>query len=160
MSTSNLTTKRVITTEAPWVRWTLTGIALLFLLLFLVLPLAAVFTEALRKGLDAYLEALKEPDAWSAIRLTLLTAAIAVPLNLVFGIAAAWCIAKYEFRGKAFLTTLVDLPFSVSPVVSGLIYVLVFGAQGWLGPWLSGHNIKIIFAVPGIVLATVFVTFP
>jgi sulfate transport system permease protein len=160
MSTSNLTTKRVITTEAPWVRWTLTGIALLFLLLFLVLPLAAVFTEALRKGLDAYLEALKEPDAWSAIRLTLLTAAIAVPLNLVFGVAAAWCIAKYEFRGKAFLTTLVDLPFSVSPVVSGLIYVLVFGAQGWLGPWLSEHNVKIIFAVPGIVLATVFVTFP
>jgi sulfate transport system permease protein len=156
----NLTTKRLVTTEAPWVRWTLTGIALAFLLLFLVLPLAAVFTEALRKGLDAYLEALKEPDAWSAIRLTLITAAIAVPLNLVFGVAAAWCIAKYEFRGKAFLTTLVDLPFSVSPVVSGLIYVLVFGAQGWLGPWLAEHNIKIIFAVPGIVLATVFVTFP
>ncbi|WP_427912307.1 sulfate ABC transporter permease subunit CysW [Ramlibacter sp. MMS24-I3-19] len=157
---SNLATKRVTTTEARWVRWTLTGIALAFLLLFLVLPLAAVFTEALRKGLGAYLEALKEPDAWSAIRLTLLTAAIAVPLNLVFGVAAAWCIAKYEFRGKAFLTTLVDLPFSVSPVVSGLIYVLVFGAQGWLGPWLAEHNIKIIFAVPGIVLATVFVTFP
>jgi sulfate/thiosulfate transport system permease protein len=156
----NLATRRVATTEAPWVRWTLTGIALAFLLLFLVLPLASVFTEALRKGLGAYLEALNEPDAWSAIRLTLLTAAIAVPLNLVFGIAAAWCIAKYEFRGKAFLTTLVDLPFSVSPVVSGLIYVLVFGAQGWLGPWLAAHNLKIIFAVPGIVLATVFVTFP
>ena len=148
------------TTEPTWVRWLLLTIALGFMFLFLVLPLAAVFTEALRKGVDAYLEALKEPDAWSAIRLTLLTAAIAVPLNLVFGISAAWAIAKYEFRGKAFLTTLVDLPFSVSPVVAGLIYVLVFGAQGWFGPWLSEHDIKIIFAVPGIVLATVFVTFP
>jgi len=125
-----------------------------------VLPLAAVFTEALRKGFGAYLAALKEPDAWSAIELTLLTAAIAVPLNLVFGVAAAWCIAKYEFRGKALLTTLVDLPFSVSPVVAGLTYVLLFGAQGWFGPWLAAHDIKIIFAVPGIVLATVFVTFP
>ena len=148
------------TTESAWVRWTLTAIALLFMLLFLVLPLAAVATEALRKGFGAYLEALQEPDAWSAIRLTLLTAAIAVPLNLVFGICAAWAIAKFEFRGKAFLTTLVDLPFAVSPVVAGLIYVLVFGAQGWFGPWLSEHNIKIIFAVPGIVLATIFVTFP
>ena len=148
------------TTEAPWVRRTLIGIALAFLLLFLVLPLAAVFTEALRKGFGAYLEGLREPDAWSAIKLTLLTAAIAVPLNLVFGVAAAWCIAKYEFRGKAFLTTLVDLPFSVSPVVAGLIYVLVFGAHGWFGPWLAAHDIKIIFAIPGIVLATVFVTFP
>jgi sulfate transport system permease protein len=128
--------------------------------LFLVLPLAAVFTEALRKGADAYWEALKEPDAWSSIQLTLITAGIAVPLNLVFGIAAAWAIAKYEFRGKAFLTTLVDLPFSVSPVVAGLIYVLMFGAQGWFGPWLMAHDVKIIFAVPGIVLATVFVTFP
>jgi sulfate transport system permease protein len=157
---TDLTRKRVTTTEAPWVRWTLTGIALVFLLLFLLLPLAAVFTEAFRKGVGAYLEALKEPDAWSAIRLTLITAAIAVPLNLVFGVCAAWAIAKYDFRGKAFLTTLVDLPFSVSPVVAGLIYVLVFGAQGWFGPWLSAHDIKIIFAVPGIVLATVFVTFP
>jgi len=157
---TDLTRKRVTTTETPWVRRTLIAIALLFLLLFLLLPLAAVFTEALRKGLGAYLEALKEPDAWSAIRLTLLTAAISVPLNLVFGVAAAWAIAKYEFRGKAFLTTLVDLPFSVSPVVAGLIYVLVFGAQGWFGPWLADHNVKIIFAVPGIVLATVFVTFP
>lgn len=148
------------TTEAPWVRWTLITIALVFLLLFLVLPLAAVFTEALRKGVGAYLDALREPDAWSAIRLTLITAAIAVPLNLVFGVAAAWAIAKYEFRGKAFLTTLVDLPFSVSPVVAGLVYVLMFGANGWLGPWLAEHDIKIIFAVPGIVLATVFVTFP
>jgi len=154
------TKKRVVATESPWVRAVLIGLALVFLLLFLVLPLAAVFTEALSKGFGAYVDALKEPDAWAAIRLTLITAAIAVPLNLVFGVAAAWCIAKYEFRGKAFLTTLVDLPFSVSPVVSGLIYVLVFGAQGWFGPWLAEHNIKIIFAVPGIVLATVFVTFP
>ena len=157
---TSLTTKRVITTEAPWVRFTLIGIALAFVFLFLVLPLAAVFTEALRKGLGAYLEGLREPDAWSAIKLTLVTAAIAVPLNLVFGVAAAWCIAKYEFRGKAFLTTLVDLPFSVSPVVAGLIYVLMFGAQGWFGPWLAAHDIKIIFAIPGIVLATIFVTFP
>ena len=141
-------------------RYTLIGITLIFLFLFLVLPLAAVFAEALRKGFDAYWEALKEPDAWSAIRLTLMTALIAVPLNLVFGVAAAWCIAKYEFRGKSVLTTLVDLPFSVSPVVAGLVYVLMFGAQGWFGPWLQAHDIKIIFAVPGIVLATVFVTFP
>jgi sulfate transport system permease protein len=148
------------TTEPTWVRYTLIGVALSFALLFLVMPLAAVFTEALRKGWHAYWEALKEPDAWSAIRLTFITALIAVPLNLVFGMAAAWAIAKYEFRGKAFLTTLVDLPFSVSPVVSGLIYVLMFGAQGWFGPWLQAHDIKIIFAVPGIVLATIFVTFP
>jgi sulfate transport system permease protein len=146
--------------EAPWVRRTLIGVALVFMFLFLVLPLAAVFTEALRKGLDAYLDALKDPDAWSAIRLTFITAAIAVPLNLVFGVAAAWAVAKYEFRGKSFLTTLIDLPFSVSPVVAGLIYVLVFGAQGWLGPWLAEHDIKIVFAVPGIILATIFVTFP
>jgi sulfate transport system permease protein len=148
------------TTEPAWVRYTLIAVALLFMLLFLVLPLAAVFAEALRKGAAAYLEALKEPDAWAAIRLTLFTAALAVPLNLLFGVAAAWAIAKYEFTGKAFLTTLVDLPFSVSPVVAGLIYVLMFGAQGWFGPWLQAHDIKIIFAVPGIVLATVFVTFP
>ncbi|MES2943585.1 MAG: sulfate ABC transporter permease subunit CysW [Pseudomonadota bacterium] len=148
------------TTEANWVRYTLITVALLFIFLFLVLPLAAVFTEALRKGFGAYFEALKEPDAWSAIKLTLIAAAIAVPLNLVFGVAAAWAIAKYEFRGKSVLTTLVDLPFSVSPVVAGLIYVLIFGAQGWFGPWLMAHDIKIIFAVPGIVLATVFVTFP
>jgi sulfate/thiosulfate transport system permease protein len=148
------------TTEPRWVRRTLIGAALGFVLLFLVLPLAAVFTEALRKGFGAYFEAFKEPDAWSAIELTLITAAVAVPLNLVFGVAAAWAIAKFDFRGKAFLITLVDLPFSVSPVVAGLIYVLMFGAQGWLGPWLAAHDIKIIFAVPGIVLATVFVTFP
>ena len=151
---------RAGTTEPTWVRYTLTAVALGFMFLFLVLPLAAVFTEALRKGVDAYWEALKEPYAWSSIQLTLITAAIAVPLNLVFGVSAAWAVAKYEFRGKAFLTTLVDLPFSVSPVVAGLIYVLMFGAQGWFGPWLIAHDIKIIFAVPGIVLATVFVTFP
>ena len=152
--------RRVSTTEAPAIRWLLTALALGFMGLFLVLPLAAVFVEALKAGWTAYWAALKEPDALSAIRLTLLTAAIAVPLNFVFGVAAAWCIAKFEFKGKAFLTTLIDLPFSVSPVVAGLIYVLVFGAQGWLGPWLAEHDIKIIFAVPGIVLATVFVTFP
>ena len=148
------------TGEPVWLRRTLIGIALLFVFLFLILPLAAVFTEALRKGFEAFLEAFKEPDAWSAIKLTLLITAIAVPLNLVFGVSAAWAIAKFEFRGKAVLTTLVDLPFSVSPVVAGLIYVLVFGAQGWFGPWLQANDIKIIFAVPGIVLATVFVTFP
>jgi sulfate transport system permease protein len=142
------------------VRYSLIGLALTFMFFFLVLPLAAVFTEALRKGFEAYWVALQEPDAWSAIYLTFITALIAVPLNLVFGVAAAWAIAKYEFTGKAFLTTLVDLPFSVSPVVAGLIYVLMFGAQGWFGPWLQEHDIKIIFAVPGIVLATVFVTFP
>ena len=162
MSSSKKTPSRVQagTTESTLVRWLLTGLALAFMALFLLLPLAAVFTEALRNGWSAYLEALKDPDAWAAVRLTLLTAAVAVPLNLVFGIAAAWCIAKYEFKGKAFLTTLVDLPFSVSPVVAGLIYVLVFGAQGWLGPWLQEHDIRIVFAVPGIILATVFVTFP
>ncbi len=159
-TTARSNARRISTTEAPWVQWTLIALALGFMVLFLVMPLLAVFVEALRKGGEAYLEALKEPDAWAAIRLTLIIAAIAVPLNLVFGIAASWCIAKYEFRGKAFLTTLVDLPFSVSPVVAGLIYVLVFGAQGWFGPWLAAHDIKIIFALPGMVLATVFVTFP
>lgn len=148
------------TTEPRWVRYTLIGLALAFMGLFLLLPLLAVFTEALRKGFDAYLVALQEPDAWAAIRLTLVTALIAVPLNLVFGVAAAWAIAKFEFKGKSLLITLIDLPFSVSPVVAGLVYVLVFGAQGWLGPWLQAHDIRVIFAVPGIVLATVFVTFP
>ena len=148
------------TTEATWLRNLLIGLALAFLLLFLVLPLAAVFTEALRQGWDAYVEGLTDPDAWSAIKLTLLTAVIAVPLNLVFGVAAAWCVAKFEFPGKAFLITLIDLAFSISPVVAGLMYVLVFGANGWFGSWLAAHDIKIIFAVPGIVLATVFVTFP
>ncbi len=160
MSSTAQRTAHTGTTEAPWVRYTLTAVALGFMALFLALPLAAVFTEALRMGWAAYAEALREPDAWAAIRLTLLTAAVAVPLNLVFGVAAAWAIAKYEFRGKSFLTTLVDLPFSVSPVVAGLIYVLVFGAQGWLGPWLAEHDIRIVFAVPGIILATIFVTFP
>ena len=148
------------TTESRPVRVLLIALALGFMALFLVMPLAAVFTEALRKGWDAYWEALKEPDAWSAIRLTLITAAVAVPLNLVFGVAAAWAVAKFDFKGKSFLITLIDLPFSVSPVVAGLIYVLVFGAQGWLGPWLAEHDIKIVFAVPGIILATIFVTFP
>ncbi len=128
--------------------------------LFLLMPLFAVFVEALRKGWVAYFAALAEPDALSAVRLTLLAAVIAVPLNLVFGVAAAWAIAKFDFRGKHLLITFIDLPFSVSPVVAGLIYVLVFGAQGWLGPWLSEHDVRIIFAVPGIVLATIFVTFP
>jgi sulfate transport system permease protein len=160
MSTQAVRHVHAGTTEPTWVRWSLIGLALGFVFLFLLLPLAAVFTEALRKGFPAALEALHEPDAWSAIRLTLITAAVAVPLNLVFGVAAAWAVAKYEFKGKAFLTTLIDLPFSVSPVVAGLIYVLMFGAQGWIGPWLADHNIKIVFAVPGIILATVFVTFP
>ena len=155
-----LISRNSVISEAPWVRWTLISTALLFLLGFLLLPLIAVFAEALRNGWHTYVEALQEPDALGAIRLTLITAAIAVPLNLVFGVSAAWAIAKFEFRGKTFLISLIDLPFSVSPVVAGLIYVLVFGAQGWLGPWLSEHDLKVIFAVPGIVLATVFVTFP
>lgn len=146
--------------EPRAVRWLLTGIALAFLAFFLVVPLAAVFVEALRKGVGFYLESLADPDAWAAIKLTLTVAAIAVPLNLVFGVCASWAIAKFEFRGKALLTTLIDLPFSVSPVISGLVYVLLFGAQGWLGPWLQDHDVQIIFAVPGIVLATIFVTFP
>jgi sulfate transport system permease protein len=142
------------------VRWLLIGTALAFLGLFLLVPLAAVFTEALRKGLQVYLSALSEPDALAAIGLTLTAAAIAVPCNLVFGVAAAWAIAKFRFRGKNVLITLIDLPFAVSPVIAGLIYVLVFGAQGWLGEWLVAHDWKIIFAAPGIVLATIFVTFP
>ncbi|MGH8627490.1 MAG: sulfate ABC transporter permease subunit CysW [Gammaproteobacteria bacterium] len=152
--------RNVVITEQPWVRWLLTGAALLFLVFFLLLPLVSVFVEALRQGLGVYLEALVAPDALAAIKLTLLAALFAVTLNLVFGLAAAWAIAKFEFRGKQLLLTLIDLPFSVSPVVAGLIYVLIFGAQGWAGPWLSEHGIKVIFAVPGIVLATVFITFP
>jgi sulfate transport system permease protein len=148
------------TTEPAWVRWLLIGVALTFLGVFLVAPLAAVFAEALRKGLRVYFSALSEPDARAAIWLTLTAAAIAVPCNLVFGVAAAWAIAKFEVPGKSLLTTFVDLPFSVSPVVAGLIYVLIFGAHGWLGPWLMEHDVQIIFAVPGIVLATIFVTFP
>jgi len=148
------------TSESRWVQWLLIGLALLFLLGFLLLPLVAVFTEALRNGLVAYEAAIFEPDALSAIRLTLLVAAIAVPLNLVFGVTAAWAVTKFEFRGKTLLVSLIDLPFSVSPVVAGLIYVLVFGRQGWAGPWLMDHDINILFSLPGIVLATVFVTFP
>jgi sulfate/thiosulfate transport system permease protein len=148
------------TQDPRWARWTLMAIAFVFLALFLVLPLAAVFVEALRRGLGAYLAAFKDPDAISAIKLTLTAAGISVPLNLVFGVAASWAITKFSFPGKSFLITLIDLPFAVSPVISGLIYVLVFGAQGWLGPWMSEHDFKIIFAVPGIVLATTFVTFP
>ncbi|MBJ6723645.1 sulfate ABC transporter permease subunit CysW [Geomesophilobacter sediminis] len=146
--------------EPVAVRWVLIAAALLFLALFLLLPLAAVFSQALEKGWAAYLEALRDPDTISAIKLTLFTAVCCVPLNLFFGIVAAWLIAKFSFPGKSFLVTLIDLPFSVSPVVSGLIYVLIFGLQGWLGPWLQAHDIRIIFAVPGIVLATLFVTFP
>ena len=147
-------------TEPLWVRVLLITAALTFLGLFLLLPLVAVFTEALRNGFHTYVDALLDPDAQAAIRLTLLAAAIAVPANLVFGLAAAWAIAKFEFRGKTFLTTLIDLPFSVSPVVAGLIYVLMFGASGWARPLLDTTGLQIIFAVPGIVLATIFVTFP
>ena len=153
-------TKTIVTTEPAWSRAILIAIAFVFLLLFLVLPLATVFAQALAKGFGAYLAAFEEPDARSALRLTLLTAAIAVPFNLVFGVCASWAIAKFEFRGKNILITLIDLPFSVSPVVSGLVYVLVFGSRGLLGSWLLSHDIQIIFAAPGIVLATIFVTFP
>ncbi|WP_374655189.1 sulfate ABC transporter permease subunit CysW [Phenylobacterium sp.] len=149
------------TTDDPlWAKAVVLALVGLFLASVLVLPLVSVFFEALRKGLPAALEAIASEDARAAIKLTLLTAAIAVPFNVVFGICASWAVAKFEFPGKPFLITLIDLPFSVSPVVAGLIYVLVFGAQGWFGPWLLDHDIKIIFAVPGIVLATIFVTFP
>ena len=147
-------------TEPAWLKITLIAITLAFSLLFLLIPLAVVFTEAFKKGWQTYLLAISDPDALSAIRLTLMTAAIAVPANLIFGVAASWAIAKFEFRGKSFLLTLIDLPFSVSPVISGLIYVLLFGAHGWFGAWLMEHDIQILFAVPGIVMATVFVTFP
>ncbi|MCX6955418.1 MAG: sulfate ABC transporter permease subunit CysW [Verrucomicrobia bacterium] len=148
------------THDPKWVRYTLTTIALLFLACFLALPLAAVFAEALRRGFGAYFASFKDSDALASVRLTLIAAGISVPANLVFGVAAAWCIAKFNFPGKSLLTTLIDLPFAVSPVISGLIYVLVFGLQGWWGEWLMEHDLKIIFAVPGIVLATTFVTFP
>jgi sulfate/thiosulfate transport system permease protein len=147
-------------TEARWVRWVLIGVALLYVGLFLGLPVTVVFVEALSKGLAAYRAAIVEPDALSAIKLTLIAAGIAVPLNLLFGLAAGWSIAKFDFPGKGLLTTLIDLPFAVSPVVSGLVFVLLFGRTGWLGPWLADHGLKIIFSMPGIVLATVFVTFP
>ncbi len=148
------------TTEPAWVRRLLIAVALVFLSLFLFVPLVTVFFEAFKKGWDVYLAAITDPDAVSAIWLTLTAAVIAVPLNLVFGVAAAWAIAKFDFRGKSVLLTLIDLPFSVSPVIAGLIYVLVFGLQGWFGEWLMAHDLKVIFAVPGIVLATIFVTFP
>src|SRR5215211_7019839 len=151
---------RPVTNETPLTRIALTAVVLAFLGLFLVLPLAAVFVEALRKGATAYFASLSDPDALAAIRLTLLVAAISVPLNLVFGVAAAWAIAKFDFTGKTFLITLIDLPFSVSPVISGLVFVLLFGAQGFFGPWLQAHDIHVLFAVPGIALATIFVTFP
>ncbi|HEX5105852.1 MAG TPA: sulfate ABC transporter permease subunit CysW [Pirellulaceae bacterium] len=151
---------RSVTTERRLVRIALIGIAVIFLTLFLLLPLISVFVEAFRAGLRAYWDAIVEPDALAAIRLTLLVAAIAVPLNVVFGIAASWAIAKFEFPGKSFLNTLIDLPFSVSPVISGLVFVLLFGLQGYFGAWLREHDIQIIFALPGIVLATIFVTFP
>jgi sulfate transport system permease protein len=148
------------TQDHPAIRIVLSAVAIVFIVLFLFMPLAVVFTEALGSGFAAARDAIAEPDALSAIRLTLLTAAIAVPLNMVFGVCAAWAITKFDFPGKSILTTLIDLPFSVSPVVSGLIYVLLFGAQGLFGPWLDAHGIQILFALPGIVLATVFVTFP
>ena len=149
------------TREATWVKALILALSLSFFALFLLMPLAAVFSEALRKGWEAYWLALKEPDALSSIKLTLMTAAIALPLNLVFGVAAAWCVAKFEFRGKQILTTLIDLPFSVSPVIAGLVFMLIFSTQqGWFGPLLRAYDLKIVFAVPGIVLATVFVTFP
>lgn len=147
-------------TEPRWMRALLTAIALTFLVLLVVLPVAIIFFEALRKGFDVYLASVVEPDAWAAVKLTLLVAGIAVPLNLLFGVVASWAIAKFEFRGKAFLTTLIDLPFAVSPVISGLIYILLFGAHSALGNWLIDREVQIVFAVPGIVLATIFVTFP
>ena len=146
--------------DAGWMRWGLVLVSIVFMGLFLVLPLATVLIEAFAKGWSAYAASLSHPDALAAMRLTLFTAAITLPLTTVFGVSAAWAIARFEFRGKNLLITLIDLPFSVSPVIAGLIYVLIFGAQGWLGPWFSAHDIKIIFAVPGIVLATLFVTFP
>ncbi|MBL0729745.1 sulfate ABC transporter permease subunit CysW [Piscinibacter sp. HJYY11] len=148
------------TAEPAWLRRTLIAVALIFLTLFLFVPLVSVFFEAFKKGWETYLAAILEPDARSAVWLTLVAAAISVPLNLVFGLAASWAIAKFDFRGKNLLLTLIDLPFSVSPVISGLIFVLIFGLQGWFGPWLREHDLKVIFALPGIVLATVFITFP
>ena len=148
------------TREPTWVRYTLLTIALIFFLSCLILPLILVFVEAFRQGINVYFNALINPDTLSAVKLTLLTAAIAVPLNVVFGVAAAWAVAKFQFRGKSILTTLIDLPFSVSPVIAGLMLVLIFGMQGWFGPWLMDHDIKILYAVPAIVLATVFITVP
>ncbi len=146
--------------EPSWVKPTLLAAVLAYLALFLLLPLSVVIIEGLRKGWAAYWSAISDPVALSAVKLTLIAAVIAVPLNTLFGLAAAWCITKFDFRGKTFLLTLIDLPFSVSPVISGLVYMLLFGAQGWLGPWLQEHDLQVMFAVPGIVLATLFVTFP
>ncbi len=151
---------RSLITEPGWMRVSLTLIALAFLGVLVLLPVVAIFAEALSKGFDVYVASIIEPNAWTAIKLTLLVAAISVPLNLVFGLVASWAIAKFEFRGKSFLITLIDLPFAVSPVISGLIYILLFGAHNILGSWLIEHDIQVVFAVPGIVLATVFVTFP
>jgi len=148
------------TEEPPFIKWMLIAIALAFCAVFLLLPLVNVFAEAFAKGTAYYWDSLTNPDAWSAIRLTLLVSAISVPLNVGFGLAAAWAIAKFEFRGKSLLITLIDLPFSVSPVVAGLMFVVLFGLQGFLGPWLDAHDFKVIFAVPGIVLVTIFITFP
>jgi sulfate transport system permease protein len=159
MSAQNIK-RRISTQESALVSVTLITIALVFMALFLVLPLVTVFVEAFAKGWDLYWAALKEPVAWEAIKLTFIAAGIAVPANLIFGVSAAWAIAKFDFKGKSLLITLIDLPFAVSPVVSGLVYVLLFGAQGWFGHWLQAHDIRLIFAVPGIVLATIFVTFP
>jgi len=152
--------KASLTGESTWVRWTLIALALGYLTLFLFVPLAAVFAEALKNGLESYFAPFQDPDTLAAIRLTFIAASLAVPLNLVFGVAAAWAIAKFEFVGKQLLITIIDIPLAVSPVISGLIYVLLFGAQGWVGPWLIEHDIRIIFALPGIVLATIFVTVP
>ncbi|GAB3450136.1 sulfate ABC transporter permease subunit CysW [Insolitispirillum peregrinum] len=146
--------------ESALIRTVIVLVGVAFLALFLFMPLVLVFAQALSSGLGAYFAALIEPDAWAALKLTLLVAVISVPLNLIFGLAAAWAIAKFSFPGKSLLITLIDLPFSVSPVIAGLIYVLLFGSRGWLGPWLSAHNIEIVFAIPGIVLATIFVTLP
>lgn len=151
---------RNLITEPAWMRVSLTLVALVFLGVLVLLPVVAIFAEALSKGFDVYVASIIEPDAWTAIKLTLLVAAIAVPLNLIFGLVASWAIAKFEFRGKSFLITLIDLPFAVSPVISGLIYILLFGAHNILGSWLIEHDIQVVFAVPGIVLATIFVTFP
>src|SRR5712671_3726613 len=160
MATDSPGARRRAIREPALVKWALLALALVYLVLFLVLPLASVYAQALADGFGHFFAAILDPDALAAVRLTLLVAAIAVPLNLVFGLAAAWTVAKFDFRGKSILITLIDLPFSVSPVVSGLIYVLMFGAQGWFGPWLQAHDIQIIFNVSGIVLATIFVTFP
>ena len=160
VNNSGGTLERPALRDPAWMRWTLVGLALGFLGLFVVLPLITVFAQALHRGVSAYFDALAEPDALSAIRLTLLVAAIAVPVNLVFGVVAAWAITKFEFSGKSLLITLIDLPFSVSPVISGMVYVLLFGLHGWFGPWLRDHDLQVVFALPGLVLATMFVTFP